>query len=361
MTVHVRGKRSEVRALNNYDNKHSNIVDTFAEIMAAHRGTVMVNPREPSQHLKIDKVHRKSGCVYAVVEPGRNGLVSRLEKLLTVIHRDYGDTEFVPLRQMLVYKPGQHQALLLMEKAGVVGSKTLTHLMLQASFQRKHTNLGLAIDPAVSEEAVRRVMDKQPIKSLVFHRINPTDATGKTLMLGEPVVQLEVRMTPPRRKFFSRQSLKDNTVSSESLLGVLAPVIHPDRQGEAGIASVNEEGWQSALELKMPNGTTRTVNVTRQDAITLSFPIEVISGEDDRPTDDDFQKACVAAVEDLAAGGGAMTDASRMLGFSPGDGALCHTDGAEVTQGTDWEVIWGVNHDGQRASSQGSVSGSSEQ
>lgn len=354
VSVHVRGKRDELRVLSDYDNKHNSIVDAYAQILAAHRGLDMVNPKATEQRFKVDRVRQKDGCVFAVVEPGRSGIVSRLEKPSAIVPRDYGDTEFVPLRQMLVYKPGQYQALLLMEKAGLFGSKTLTQCVLQESFTRRHRRLTLAIDPAVSEAAVRQIMAEQPIKALVFHRPMPKDNTGNSLMLGEPVVDLEVRMSPPRRKFFSRGGLADSTVTSDSLLGVLAPVLHADRSAAAAVATLNEEGWESGLELKMPSGTTRTVNVTRQDAITMSFPIAVTGSLDDRPSDAEFLRACQAAVEDMATRDRAQTDTSRILGLSEGDGALCHTDGAECNTGTEWEAVWGVDND-QRQSATRSV------
>ena len=245
---------------------------------------------------------------------------------------------------MLVYKPGQYQALLLLERAGLFGSKTSTHSLLSASFSRRHPKLGLAIDPAVSEAAVRKIVAEQPIKALVFHR-SPKDSTGKSLMLGEPVQEIEVRMTPPRKRVFSRQSLPAGSVTSDSLLGVLAPVLHAGQTLDGGVATLNEEGWQSALEVQMPSGTTRTVNVTRSDAITMSFPIGNGATAADRRSDVQFLDACQQAVEDLAArdAGRQVGDQSRMLGLAAGDGDMCQTVGTEWDADGSWEAVWGVD------------------
>ena len=94
VTIHVKWKREELKVLNDYDLSGGNILDAFAGIMAAHKGLELTNPSQPENRFRVDSVVRAANSAFAVVEPGRSGIVSRLEKPAgQPVPREYVDTE----------------------------------------------------------------------------------------------------------------------------------------------------------------------------------------------------------------------------------------------------------------------------
>ncbi len=299
MQVHVRGKPSETRVISDIDGNQLALADVLARVLDAMRGVEFTDPDDANRKLQLTRLSRGSRTIFAEFSPGRSGIASSIVQDGSTFTRTVKGTEYVPVRHVFFFPQGSHAAVMLAERVGVSGAVTMASQALTRTFATYMSQLLLTIGPAVTAEVMRKLTAGRDVKSLVFTRPNPRDANGKVMHIAGEQVAMEVRFKAPRRRRWGYDALpKENgEVTRDSLLGLLAPHVAAAGVG-ADVSHLREEGWTAAMEVRLPNNTTRTIDVAASTATTMSFPIgdEDSGAVDDRPTDDEFKAACVATL-----------------------------------------------------------------
>jgi len=333
VTVHVKGDPKELRPLHDFDLAGANIREMWASALAAHAGRRLVNPKNATSGLRILDVRVGQTTVLAVAKPGVSGTVGELEKATGgVVPKDYADFDWTDLRALLIYGNGSSQAVLLLERVGKIGVKTNLTLLMQDVFRRRWPNLVLEIRPTMDSESVKELVAKAPIKSIGFHRSMPTDRAGKTLMVGSPVVSMEIWLKPPRRVNFSRNGLIGQNLSTDSALGVLSEA------WGLPVDDLKEQGWEPRVTVKTPSRRERRVSISKTDMMTLTFPL---GGQDGgQPELPDFLTTCDDALTELVD----ANDGSA-FGITASDAKLgiCSEERQEAQAGRGWKAEWGVD------------------
>jgi hypothetical protein len=288
----------------------------------------------------VTKLSRGAKIVFVELTPGRSGVQSKIRKKDgTDFDRDVEDTEFTPLRHLMYAPPGGHHIILLAERVGTAGALTMSSRLVKGTFDKYYPDLRLSISPAMREDLLRKATDDHPVKALVFKRPRPIDPGGKLIEVASESVEVEVRLTPRRRRYWLSKALPkgpgDERPTRESMLGILAPIVHPEMSEQAAVQSLLDEGWHSSLSVKMPGGTQRLVDVHASKAVTMSFPI--LSEADEtidagRPDDEQFRTACADTL--LLLEGQFNVTAS-----SAGDCKWSESPW-EDEPGAEWEVVW---------------------
>jgi hypothetical protein len=300
LTVTVRKSPDDIRPLADLDGKGTSLSDVVCKTMLAAKGRLFQD-EHPHRWLSVTALHRADPGVFIELTPGRSGVQSSIVKTDgRQLDREFQDTEFTPVRLFMYCPSTGHHAILLAERVGSTGAMTMFADLLKQNFKPRFPSLMLKIRPAMTEDVIRKATEGQPIKALVFTRPRPIDSDGKLIEVAGESVKIEVRMRPRRnRKWLAAMLPKnsDQQLTRESLLGVLAPVIHREQSEDAALASLLEEGWQASIQIKIPGGTERLVNVGSSRAITMSFPIVPQgSGSEDssgRPTNEQFRATCL--------------------------------------------------------------------
>lgn len=339
LSVGVKGSSTETRPIWDINGKQATLLDAVAKTVAASRGRQFPDQTTPERKLEVAALQVGDHALYMRWQPGRSGIESEIRRPDgETVSRSTKDTEYVPVRHVLICPPGSAFALLFAERVGQVGAVTMTTRLLQGTFQKYNGDLRLRAAPAVTSEVMHKMIADQPIKGLVFKRPRTGDAEGHMINVSGEPVHFRVELSPRRRHFWKIDKLPKETASQEvttaSLLGVLAPVLRPGVDHEQAVASLLEEGWQSALSVKFPNGSQREVNMTESHATTMSFPI-VDSADDigERPTDEQFRQACEDALGLFEGQYGIGSDAPKLCQW---------TDDEWQDPGTPWEVQWEV-------------------
>ncbi|MET8846628.1 hypothetical protein [Amycolatopsis sp. NPDC004625] len=339
MSVAVHGSPTDIRPTKDIDGNGFHVLDALAKIFAASRGILFRDPDDQNRHLIISKLHRGKEAIFVEIQPGRSGIKSEIRKADgTRMSRDEVDTEFTPVRHCYYCPPGGHHVIVIAERVGLAGATTMSYTLLSKTFEKYFDGLKLNNLPAMTEDLLRKSVEEQPVKALVFKRPRAGEGSDKLIMVSNESVEVEVRLTPRRRKFWTSKSLPQGTEdrpTRESLLGVLVPVLKPGVQEDDAVKALLDEGWESSLAVKMPGGTQRLVNVHSSRAVSMSFPI--VSETDDgatasRPSDDEFKAGCVEILE-LLSGQYGLTD--RSAGQCKWDTHEWNDASAEP-----WEVVW---------------------
>lgn len=300
LKVNVRGKPLETRPINDLDGSGATLSEAVLRIFDGLRGRELVDPADDNRKLRLNVLRGGDRTAFIELGPGRSGIVSRLERAPAddggspeIINRTRRDTEYIPVRHAFYYPAGSHYATLLAERVGVSGAVTFLAQVLRKTFNAYYPDLVLDIVPAVTGEVMRKMAEGRPVKSLVFTRPRPSDTSGKMLMVAGEAVEVEVRVKTPRRRRWGWKALSTTAgeVTRDSLLGLLAPALGSEAS-DGEVQRLLDENWQAAIELTLPNGAVRTVNVASSDAVTMSFPIPERIPSDDRPDELDFTAAC---------------------------------------------------------------------
>lgn len=342
LSVHVAGKPTETRPIDNLDGKGRTLQDAVLRIFDGLRGRgELVDPGNPDRKLRLVRLSNGDSCVLVELKPGRSGIASDIEQAHdgngappAPIRRTRRDTEYIPVRHAFYFPAGSHHAILLAERAGVSGAITFLSELLRKTFRGYFGDLILEVNPAVTGEVMRSLTTGRPVKSLVFTRPTPQDTTGKTMFVAGESYELEVRLKTPRRRSWGWDTLpkRDNEVSRESLLGALSVALGGGGTDDE-IRELLDHEWSAATEVKLASGTTRTVDVASSRAVTMTFPIEEQSATDDRPTEADFVSACEATLEVAAGQYGMTPDRIKRYAWSDQNWEL--PDGQQR-----WKVIW---------------------
>ncbi len=299
LQVHVRGKPSETRPVDNIDAKGTTLLDVLARSADALRGKTLLDPEDSNRKLRLTRVRTGDRMLFIEFEPGRAGLKSTIEGD-TIFKRKEGDTEYTPLRYAIYFPSGSHAAILLAERAGQASCVTMASRFLISNFGTMLGDLILTVNAAVTGDVMNQMTRERPIKSLVFTRPVGRDVSAKLMHEAGVTVPMEIRFRAPRRRSWRWNELPADAsgdITAESLLGILAPEI--GETGDGAASRLLDQGWDVATEVKFANGATRTVNVTSHSSITMSFPIHDPDQNPDagQPDDDEFRQACVRTYE----------------------------------------------------------------
>jgi hypothetical protein len=340
VSVAVRGKPDETRALDNLFAGGEQLAEELACLLSAHVGHLLEEPdtgdRRP-RRLQVLSVGRLGRQLNAVIAPGRMGLESTLRSTGGQEHRrKFTDTELVPLRHHLIYPASGHRAILLAERVGGNGAISALSLMLKKTWSARHHETTLHIEPAMAEDAFTDSLENRPIKSLVFRRAKGPNGN---LAIGKHDVEYDLKVRPRGRG--RRWSLKElmlgkdeDALPAGSILSEIAPVLKPGVDPKTAGAALLEEGWGVAVELDLPGNVSRTVYVDQSTASTMSFP--VIDGElepKDRPKD-----AAIALAAKRIIGDDLLSD----WGIGEAMAAGVTWTPKKWTKTDGWKVMWDV-------------------
>lgn len=338
LSVGVRGNATEQRLIGDLDTKGASLHNAVAKIAAASRERHFTDPGNAARRLELSALHRGEQTVFIEWNPGRSGIESSIRRHDgTVLPRSVKDTEFVPVRHVIFSPANSSYALLFAERVGTTGAMTMSSKLLKDTFGKYYPDLRLDIEPAVTTAVLQKMIEDQPIKTLIFTRPRPGDVSGRFAKVAGESVELEVRMRPARRRWWNLKGLptegESQQVTAASLLGVLAPQLRPDLNEQDAVNSLLEDGWEPSLQVKFKGGAQRQVNMATAHSTTMSFPI--IPEEEDqgpeRPTDEQFRDAC-ASVLQLFIGQYSLDERSP---------ASCRWAEAEwQDEGDAWEVQW---------------------
>jgi hypothetical protein len=339
MSVTVRNSPSDIRPTKDIDGNGTSLVDVLAKIADSARNTFFTDPDDPVRQLMFTSIHRGPRTLLMRIEPGRAGVRSEIHKPDgTRVPRDVVDTEFTPVRHFIYFPAGGNFAIVLAERVGNAAAVTMWSRILTRTFEHRYEHLKLRFEPAMTEDVLRRATSEQPIKALVFRRPRSSDPSGRTMRVAGEEVELEFRMIPPRRRSWISRNLpkgKEDVPTKESLLGVLAPMLKPGHNDGDAIQALVEEGWESALSVKMRSGAQRVVNVASSRAVSMTFPIFSEAEEKAgpaHPTNEQFQSACADTLK-LLEGQYGITDTVD---------SHCDWDEDEWFDESDetWTVVW---------------------
>ena len=333
INVQVRGNATELRPLWDLDARGATMQSAIRGIASAARGRNFVDPSDDRRRLQVKSVKCGAGTVFVEWEPGRAGIESNIHREDgSSVPRRAADTEYIPVRHLFFLPPGGYNGFLLAERVGVHGAVTMAATLLRASFNARHDTLRLVVQPAMTAEVLKRQIDQQPVKALVFKRPRENDPTGRNMLVAGQSVSVEIRMRPGRNKFWRRDQLLDN---EGTLLGVLNPVLQADVQSGPSIEQLIGDGWEASYEVIMPNRTTRLVSVAQTRSTTMSFPILPPDKDEGlrRPSDDEFREGCASVISVFAGGHGPAAESA----------SNCRWEAAEWALGPDdepWKVVW---------------------
>lgn len=112
--------------------------------------------------IKVDKLDSspKVHSIDGLFKSGTYGFSAELENLRTgdVRSRSIHDCEYLPIYYNFQLKPGQNEAILLLQKFGTFGVKTILLSDLSTYVNEIDTNLRLEINPLVSDSHIQELM-----------------------------------------------------------------------------------------------------------------------------------------------------------------------------------------------------------
>jgi hypothetical protein len=341
VAVTIRTSPSDVRPIEDVDARGTTLVDAIAKVLSAARGQLFQDPDDEHRRLGVTSLHKGARALFVELTPGRSGVRSSILKADgTQVDRDVDDTELTPVRHLFYAPAGGHHILMFAERVGQAGAVTISTRLLQQTFEKYMPDLRLEVKPAMTEDVLRRMTADQPVKAIVFKRPRPADPGGKLIEVAGKSVEVEVRMKPRRRHYWSIQQLPgvDGAPTTEGLLGVLAPVLNADKDRTDAVNSLLDDGWESSLAMRMPGGTQRLVNVGSSRSITMSFPINPEDDGDEpleRPNEELFRRACTDTL--------AMLEGQYNVRANAAEDCLWPADEWNDSSTDLWEVRWDVS------------------
>lgn len=338
ISVHVKGKPTETRALDDLFAGGERLEDELASLLAAHQGLLLVEPvpKDPLR-LRIDATGKGLRQLDCIVAPGRSGVESKIRRTDgSELDRGFRDIELVPLRHFLTYGAHAHRAVLFAERVGGAGAITALSKFLKAMWASKHGNTTLEIAPALSEAAMAGAVDSRPIKR--FRLVRAKSPTGD-LRVGQHAVDCVVDVRPRSRggTWSLKELLGGAEAKASNVLSAVSPALYPGVTAEdrdALAQQMLDDGWLVAVTIKLEGGTERTVYVEDKSSVSMSFAI--IEGElapSVKPTREEFVAACQRVIED-----GMLSE----WGLDPTWASMCRWSDVGWTDGAGWKVQWDV-------------------
>ena len=307
MSVNVKGKPDETRALDDLFAGGEQLADEFAACLAGHAGDLYQQPSQAVRPLtlRVEHVGVAGRHLSATMSPGRSGIRSKIRKANgQEVERDFTDTELVPLRHYLAYGQGAHRAILLAERVGGAGAITPLSALLKDAWRAQHPGTVLNIEAAMAEEAWQTSLSKRPVKG---YRLSKSTVPTGNMQVGKDDLDITVDVRPARRgdrwklKKQIKRAAKTQKPLAEVILREMTPILAPEaKDADAAAANLLSDGWQVAVTLELEGNVTRTVYVESNAALSMSFP--VIEGENEpkvMPSEDDI----VAAVKRIIGDG----------------------------------------------------------
>jgi hypothetical protein len=337
ISLAVRSKPSETRRMDDLDGSGLDILDVAGGIFTTHRAPLRLrNPSNLTAPIhQITSVRRGDRAVFVVIAPGETGIASEVEHANgTHTVRSPKDTEWTDLRHVVYRSPGSHRALLLAERVGQRGAVSpIAGVLRDAWSASKGRDAILKVNAATSEEHMRQAIEDSPITGLRFTLPNPNDPNLAAMSVGGQRTNVELRLRPKRKRgqpspWTIGRFRKGDEPLITTLLSEVTPILMRGADPEAAAIALLEQGWRTKVEVKLPGGTKRTIDVATDLSVTMSFP--VVEGRDDlddRPTDVEFADACNRVIETLYPGEAGGPDPCTW-----------GSDECDTVKG--WKVVW---------------------
>ncbi|WIV44523.1 hypothetical protein [Glutamicibacter nicotianae] len=229
-----------------------------------------------------------------VIEPGRRGLESEIRgDGKPGFKRSSKDSEFIPLRHIIIFPENSHTAIVFAERFGHYGVITFLRTCFQSVFMRRLSTVTMDFDPLTTLSALRNAT----YKKLSFRAPRRKNPDG-TLLDFAPSVGIHVDLKKQKR--VKDLETNNGSIDANKVFGVLK-----DEMRSSGMtAPVDSTGWSSAITVEMVNGQERTFDVDN-DGPALVYPLNgaEVNGETVpggiRPSDEVFVAVCNEILEQI--------------------------------------------------------------
>ena len=221
--------------------------------------------------------------VDGILQGGAYGFAAEIEHLNTgrIFRRTVDDCEYLPFFFSVTTRPGQNEALLLLQRFGTFGAKSILKDDLACYIERNFHDSRLFINPIVSDDYIQDIIGGH-IKSLTCIRYNVPEDVANDLGFEdhqEDTATMEMKVKATRDHFLS-------------IPGWMRDVIN-GWQGHGRMIEVNGIEY-SDVKLNIDIGGKKTKTVKLSDLRKVRMNIDVTEdiriGPDGHPTIDSLRR-----------------------------------------------------------------------
>lgn len=260
------------------------------------RGPYTIKPKKDStdgkpspKSIKFGAITKKDESLFLKVKVGITDIESTITKTETgeEIPRKREDKEEVDLRVYMYLNPSERVGVIIFEKFWPYSSAHLFREALKHEMRDLGCAPGTHIDPVKNADSIKKMIDDLEVTSLEFRSIEATkDAASDAREGGKSVdfkKSIKITQKGGLGKFARIRGRKTSEIRSQYGIG--------DGDSEATRDS-------PLATVKFPNGQERKISIDDQKTGSVSFMLNPSSGFT-TPSDDDFVRGCVSAINDI--------------------------------------------------------------
>lgn len=236
-----------------------------------------------------------------IVQGGAFGFAADIEHLNTGnrFRRTIDDCEFLPFFFSVLTHPGQNEALLLLQRFGIFGAKSILQDDLSCYVERNLHDSKLAVNPIVSDEYIEEIIGGQ-IKSLSCLRYNVPADVADDLGLEdhqEDSAIMEMKIKAKRDRFLGVPGWMRDIVNGWS-----------EHSGMIEISGI--EYHDVRLHVDIGGNRTRTIRLSDLRKVRMNIDVteDVVIGNDGHPTLDSMRHVVEGLSGDFSAAIGWRND-----------------------------------------------------
>jgi hypothetical protein len=227
---------------------------------------------------------RSAHSIDGILQAGAFGYGAEIEHLSNArrrFRRTIEDCEYLPFYLLLSTRPGHNEALLILQRYGIFGTKSILRDDLATYIEEALPDSRLSINPIISDEYLNDIIGGQ-IKSLTCIRYNVPQDIADDLGLEdheEDAASIEMKIKAKRDHFLD-------------IPGWMRDVVHGwQRQGR--MIEVNGVEYNDVkLQIDVGGGKLKTIKLSdlRNVRMRIDISEELLIGSDGHPTIDSLRR-----------------------------------------------------------------------